>query len=214
MSGLVVFTLIAVAAAIIGGIFFSRDARARRKLARTPVQAIAAATPGTTARLTGTIAVLDEQLTAPMSGRRCAYYLATVHEYRSNGKSGSWVEILREERHVDFLVRDSSGAAHVVMDVPHVVVVRDHNTRSGTFDDPTPTEAAFLEAYSKKSTNFLGLNRSMKYSEGTLEFGEEITVLGATRRGEGDIRLVIESPLEGGQLLLTDHPRTVKAQPG
>jgi hypothetical protein len=212
MSGFMVFVILAAAVAVVASIYFAKDARARRKLAGTRVEAIAQATPGTTARFTGTIEALADQLTAPMSGRRCVYYLAVVQEYRSSGKSGNWVEILRDEQHVDFLVRDGTGAAHVRMDAPHVVAVRDHNTRSGTFDDATAIEAAFLQQFSKESTNFLGLNRSLRYSEGALELGEEITVLGATRPGDGDIRLVIESPAEG-QLLLTDHPRTVRAQP-
>ncbi len=212
MPGLVVITIVVVAAAVVASIYFARDARARRKLASTRVEAIAAATPGTTVRVTGTIQRLGEQLVGPMSGRRCVYYLAVVEEYRSNGKSGSWVEILRDEQHLDFLVRDDTGLALIRMDAPHVVVVRDHNTRSGTFDDATPAEAAFLERFSKKSTNFLGLNRGLRYSEGALELGEQITVLGAARPGEGDARLVIEAP-EEGQLLLTDHPRTVQARP-
>ncbi len=212
MPGLIWITLVVVAAAFAASFYFARDARARRKLASTPVQAIAAATPGSTVRVTGTIQPLEERLVAPMSGRACVYYLALVEEYRSSGKSDHWVEILRDEQHVDFLVRDGTGLALIRMDAPHVAVVRDHNTRSGTFDDATPLEAAFLERFGKQSTNFLGINRRLRYSEGALELGEQITVLGAALAGEGDARLVIESPAEG-QLLLTDHPRTVQARP-
>lgn len=212
MPGLIVFTVLVGALAIFASIYFARDARARRKLARAPVEAIAAITPGTTARITGTIEYLDGELVAPLSKRTCAYYLVIVEEYRSSGKSGNWVEILREEQHLDFLVRDASGVAQIRMDSPHAVVVRDHKTRSGTFDDATPIEAAFLERFSKTSTNFLGLNRSLRYSEGALEFGEQLTVLGLARRCEGEVRLVFESPPDG-PLLLTDHPGTVVARP-
>lgn len=212
MSGFEVFIILALATTLLVSTYFARDRRARRKLARAPVQAIAEVTPGTMARLTGTVQRLEEQLTAPMSGRSCAYYLAIVEEYRGSNKSGNWVEILREEQHIDFLVRDDTGVAHIRMDAPHVVVVRDHQTRSGTFDDATPNEAAFLARFDKTSTNFLGLNRGLRYSEGALEFGEQVTVLGVTRPGQGAVRLVMES-LDDAPLLLTDHPRTVQARP-
>lgn len=211
MPGLVVFTVFVGAIAIFASIYFARDARARRKLARAPVEAIAAITPGTTARITGTVEYLDGELVAPLSQRTCAYYLVVVEEYRSSGKSGSWVEVLRDEQHLDFLVRDASGLAQVRMDAPHAVVVRDRKTRSGTFDDATPIEAAFLERFSEASTNFLGLNRSLRYSEGVLEFGERITVLGLAQASEGEVRLVFEAPPDG-PLLLTDHPGTVVAR--
>lgn len=212
MSGLVVFTILVLSVGLFASLYFGRDIRARRKLARTPVQAIVDVTPGTTTRLTGKIQRLHEDLTAPMTGRRCAYYLVIVEEYRSHGKGGNWTEVLREEQHLDFLLRDNTGVARIQMDAPHVVVVRDHKTRSGTFDDATAVEAAFLERFNKQATNFLGLNRTLRYSEGALEFGEEITVLGAARPGAGEVDLVVESPAEG-PLLLTDHPGTVKAMP-
>lgn len=212
MPGFLLFVIVVGAVAVVASIYFARDARARRKLASTPLAAIVDAAPGTTVRLKGAVQRHEGELTAPLSGRKCAYYLALVEEYRSSGKSGRWVEILREEEHVDFVVRDVTGTALVRMDLPHVVVVRDHNTRSGTFDDASPVEAAFLERFARSSTNFLGLNRSLRYSEGALEFGEEITVLGAARPGEGEVCLVLESPADG-QMLLTDHPRTVRAEP-
>jgi hypothetical protein len=208
----IVFGVLALAGVLFASWYFSRDVRARRKLARTPMQAIVDVVPGTISRLTGMIQPLAEQLTAPMSGRRCAYYLVIVEVYRSSGKSGHWHELLREEQSVDFLLRDNTGIARIQMDGPHVAVVRDHKTRSGTFDDPTPVEAAFLERLGEQATNFLGLNRTLRYTEGALEFGEDITVLGAARPGADQVDLVLETPPQG-PMLLTDHPGTVKAVP-
>lgn len=211
MIGLPVFLLLAAGLAIFASVYFARDARARRELERAPILAIAAVRPGTTARITGTVEYFDGELVAPLTGRTCAYYLVLIQEYRSNGKSGSWVEILREEQHLDFLVRDATGVAQIRMDSPHALVVHDHKTRSGTFDDATEIEAAFLRRFDKTSTNFLGLNRGLRYNEAVLEFGEKITVLGATRAGEGEVRFVIEAPPEG-KLLLSDEPGTVVAR--
>lgn len=212
MPVLIVVGVLALSGALFASWYFSRDVRARRKLARTPMQAIVDVVPGTITRLTGKIQPLAEQLTAPMSGRRCAYYLVLVEEYRSSGKSSHWVEILREEESVDFLLHDNTGIAHVEMVAPQVAVVRDHRTRSGTFDDASAVEAGFLARFEEQATNFLGLNRTLRYTEGALEFGEQITVLGAARPGEGQVDLVLETPPQG-PMLLTDHPDTVKAGP-
>ena len=57
--------------------------------------------------------------------------------------------------------------------------------------DATAVEAAFLERFNEKSTGRSGFNRSLRYSEGALEFGEKITVLGVTRPGEGAVPLEI-----------------------
>lgn len=210
--GFVAFLVLVMGGVVFGSWYYSRDVRTRRKLASTPPTAIADAASGAKVRLTGEVQRHEEELTAPLTGRRCVYYLAIVEEYRSSGKSGRWVEILRDEQHVDFVLRDVTGTALVCMDMPQVAVVRDHHTRSGTFDDANEAEAALLEQFAKKSTNFLGLNRSLRYSEGALEFGEEITVFGLARPGDNDVCLTLETP-EDARMLLTDHPRTVQALP-
>ena len=192
--------------------FFSRDARARRRLAATPVRAIAEAPPGAMTRLRGRVEAHRRTLEAPLSGRPCVYFQVIVEEHQSRGKSRMWVEIFRDEEDVEFSLRDASGVARVRMDDPHVIVVHDHQTRSGTFDDLTPAEAAFLAQVGVEGTTSLGFNRSLRYREGALEIGEEITALGVIREGEGGADRVLEAPATG-PLVLTDHARTVAATP-
>ena len=58
---------------------------------------IGACGEGGVVRIIGRVAG-GEVLVAPLSGRRCVYYEAVIDEYRSSGKSGRWVERVREVR--------------------------------------------------------------------------------------------------------------------
>lgn len=206
----------AVAAVTVVGVsfVFSSDARTRRALKKVPVTPIAGLQTGQLARIRGRIVAGGDLLAAPLSERTCVYYLATADQRRSSGNSSSWREVAREERYVDFQVADHTGAAWVRMSVPRVAVVRDLHTRSGTFDDANALEEGFLQRHGLQSTSaVLGLNLGMRYVEGALEPGEEVTVLGLVRSEVIDGRsvLVLDAPTDG-PLMISDDPRAVQAQ--
>lgn len=192
--------------------YYSRDAVTRRTLAQAPKRAVAEAPHGQLVRLAGRAQLFEESLQAPLSGRPCVHYLLVVEEYRSSGKSGRWVEVIREEVSVDFLLRDASGAARVRMGGARVDIARDRSTRSGTFDDATPTEAAILARHGKEATTFFGFNRKHRYHEGVLELDEHVTVLGVAHPGSDEHRVVIDAP-QDSQVFVSDDPDTVRAQP-
>lgn len=206
--------LAAAAAAAAGGAgaayWMSADARVRRELRHARRVALADVKDGELVRVTGRVRALESGLRAPLSGRRCVYYLATAEPVHDRRGSFDWGEV-REERYVDFLVEDASGSARVSMRAPRVAIVRDLHTRSGTFDDANEAEEAFLRRYGAKSTSELGLNRDLRYYEGALEVGEEVTVLGrahvAVREG---LRVVTLEAPAGGSVLVSDDPRVVQ----
>jgi hypothetical protein len=204
----------AVAVTVVGVSFvFSTDARTRRALKKVRVTPISALQPGQRARVRGRIVAAGELLSAPLSERVCVYYLATAEQLRSSGNTNTWREIAREEYSRDFVVEDGSGAVRVRMSVPRVAIVRDVNTRSGTFDDANHREEAFLQRHGLQSTiELLGLNKTIRYVEGALEPGEEVTVLGLVREElvDGRRTLVLDAP-DDGPLTLSDDPRAVQA---
>jgi len=57
------------------------------------------------------------------------------------------------------------------------VLTEDHETHSGTFDDATPAEEAFLNKHARESKNWI-FNKRIRYREGVLEAGEEVAVMG------------------------------------
>ncbi len=128
-------------------------------------------------KVVGRLVLLDEQLVAPLSGRPCAYFSISVEEYRSRGKSGSWVTMVEEERGVDFALDDGSGTAIVVVASAKTALSSDHRSSSGTFDDPTPREQSYLDSHGRESEGWV-FNKKIRYIEAVLEPGELVSVYG------------------------------------
>lgn len=117
----------------------------------------------------------------------------------------------RDERSVDFVVRDSSGAALVRVARAEIDAGCDYSSSSGFLDDPNENELALLESFGEDPEGFI-LNRTLSYTEKVLEVGEEVTIVGIVRVGVDGLTRVIEAPADG-TLTVTDHRRTVHALP-
>lgn len=204
-----VCVLFVIGVAVLGW-YFSPQQVIKRKLKAVPVRSLIEAGELGAVRITGTI--LDDGLTldSPLSGTRCAWYGAYVDEYRSSGKSGHWVEVIKEEACTEFLLDDGTGVAIVRCVAPQVASPRDHETGSGAFDDASPTEEEFLRRHGRQSTGLLGFNRRLRYREAKFEPGEKVTVLGRVqpishRRARYEI---VAS--DGSPLLMSDDASAVK----
>jgi hypothetical protein len=169
-------------------LYFSRDARIKRAIRNATLATTQGFQDRTIGKIHGTLRYLDEPLKAPLSGRLCAYYEVLVEEYRSNGKSGSWHEIICERQSQDFLVEDETGMARVTMQGAEVAVVKDSHRASGTFKAATPDLEAFLARHGRSSKGWL-FNKSLRYKEGVLAAGELVAVCGlGTREPDPDPR--------------------------
>jgi hypothetical protein len=223
----------AVILALLAGIafcmwWFSAFQRTLRGLRRAPEVAVANAYDGMIVRIRGTIVAHGETLVAPLSGRACVHYDVHVEERVSTGKSSTWRTMFRESDERPFVVEDETGRA-IVRGLPlRTAVVVDHHQRSGFLSDATPGLLALLARHGRDSTNFLGLNRTIRYREGALEPGEQVAVLGLARweddpapdaidpaaqtayRGASarKKRLVIEAA--GDAVLASDDPRALR----
>ena len=116
-----------------------------RSLAESPRVAIAAFPRNKAAKIVGTISLDWQPLISPLTGRPCAYYEIEVEERRKSGDSHRWVTIVRESAEIEFRVTDESGYAIVDPARSQVAIHVDSKSRSGSFDDATPMEKAFLE---------------------------------------------------------------------
>jgi hypothetical protein len=164
--------------------FFSSEKRIKRKLRAAQKWAIGELPENTIGRVIGEVQPLDRTLTAPLTGRACVYYVAKVEQYRSNGRSGGWRTIIRETDGVPFRLVDHTGHAIVDPTKAQVALTFDDKTMSGTFDDATPIEVAFLTKHGKTSEGWL-FNKKLRYTEAVVDLGETIAVLGSGVR-EGD----------------------------
>jgi DNA-binding transcriptional regulator YdaS (Cro superfamily) len=171
----------AVVLAVMGlSYWYSEAAKIRRALRAARKVAIREATSGEVVRVSGRVRPVGEPLRAPLSQRPCVYFETTVEEYRSSGKSGKWVEIIRETEGMDFLLEDETGKAVVRASEMKVLAVKDHRRESGTFNDAAPDLEAFLARHGKSSTGWI-FNKNLRYKEGIFSPGETITVLGQAR---------------------------------
>jgi hypothetical protein len=182
--------------------WFSPDQRRRRLLSGTEVVSIASLRPGQRARITGRVAV-QEGLRSPLSGTRCAAYQLHVEEHA--GKN-NWRSVATDDQCEPFAITDASGTCVVDPRGQHLLLTFDESANSGTFDDPTPAEAAVYERYGVKSTSILGLNRQLRIREATLAHDEAVTLLGLvdiTEVGGVPTLSLVPDPEHG--LVVSDH---------
>ena len=181
---------------IIGGIIFVigvvvtlsniKNFQRRSRIIATPTSPIAQA-PGGLVEIKGRI-VPSEQgvLQTPFSGRHAVWCRVTVEELRSSGKNSTWVTVLKEVDQRAFMVDDGSGqlariepvGANVILDASKVA-------SSGTFNDPPQHLVNFVQARGITTTSWLGLNKSMRYSEEVLHPQDPLYALGQSRRDPG-----------------------------
>lgn len=123
---------------------------------------------------------------APFSGRRGVWVSIDVQEMRQQGKSRSWVSIHKESHWNPFWIDDGSGQ-HARIDPRggELVVDLQEVATSGTFRDAAPHLQQFLQSRNLSSTNFLGMNKGMRFLEFVLPEGENIYALGSSRRDPG-----------------------------
>jgi hypothetical protein len=159
--------------------YTSPTSRLNRELRSCPRRTLAEVPEGTPARIVGKAEVLGDTLEAPLTGRACLYYTAIVEV--SEGRK--WRQIIREDRALLFLLDDGTARAIVDPSRSKVALEFDGRSASGTFDNPTEREQAFLDANKIASRHGLGLfNRSLRYREAIIGVGETIAIFGAPVR--------------------------------
>lgn len=216
---LIAIGILAMLAFVLYSWYFAEEQKIRRALKNAPVSAIQDAQAGQAVKLVGRVRAQGPLLASPFSHRACTLYDATVEEYRSNGRSGSWYTLIREVEAVDFLIEDSTGRALVRTGAIKVAPSKDAELNSGVFNDATPELEAFLARHGQKSTGWV-FNKRLRYREGVFEPGETVAVLGTVRwehdpdprevgKGYRDMpkRAVVE-PLPEGYVLASDLPDT------
>lgn len=215
---IIVLIILVVVVLIFCGFYFSRKAIVKRALKKTPYKRIHEFTPGERGRVVGKIVYAGQVLQAPLSKRHCTAYHVEVQEYRSHGKSGSWVTVINEEKRGDIVIHDGMGYAFVEPQHLQTYYVQDVNLSSGTFNDATPELIEYMRLHGRDTTGLLGFNKSLRYKEGILEQHELVAVVGVgmwgSARGKNlnltQDRVLIMSVDEKGKLYLSDDPDVTK----
>jgi len=219
---IVVVAICAVGSVVYGVVhaYRSEDGRIRRTLRTARQVSIADAPEGEVVRLDGTV-VPGETVAAPLTGRRCVYYVAIVEEDTGDD---DWHECARETGGVSFAIDDGTGRAIVDLTDARVDVDLDRETDSGGLDHPTAAERDFLRRHRVEHTGRL-FHKKLRYREGVFAVGERIAIMcqpvrepeRAAARGEAGYRDAPPTRLRiGGSsrypILLSDCRRVT--QPG
>ncbi len=175
------FIAVALVIIIIAAIYsalFSKTAIIKRKLKKANGVKISMFQEGEVAKVVGQIKYINPPLITPLSKRKCSYYSITVEHRVSSGKSSRWETVIEEEKAQDVVIKDGNSYALIDTSLIKSHLIPDQQYSSGTFNDATQELEEFLAKHNFKSTDFFGLNRTLRYYEGVLEEGEVVAVLG------------------------------------
>lgn len=204
------------------GWYFGQGQRLKRQLRAAKPWLLRELPEDTHGKVVGRARVLRETLAGPLTGRPCVYYIATVEQQRSTGRSTYWKTIITESRGVPFVLEDGTGRAIVDPSGAQMALDFDGNSKSGTFNDADPNQEAFLQRHGQSSEGWV-FNKSLRYREAMIEVGETISVLGSgvrepdpeaspagEYRGAPATRLRLTSSARF-PLIVSDDPSTTRA---
>jgi hypothetical protein len=148
----------------------------------------------TLVRVTGQVRAFDGALLeAPLSGRPCVYYSVRIREMRGFDllDAGDTAYLLGMKNKGPVMASQRGAIAFVLEDAGDRVVIDpadarvsigfDHVTRSKAAFDASPRQLALLQHHGLTRRNWFH-TAEVEYSEGVLEIGETIAVLGAGMR--------------------------------
>lgn len=183
---IIIFLFISIVGiAIFCSYYFSKKNVILRTLAKIPVKPASSLKTNELSKVTGKALHVKEPLIAPYSKRKCVFYQIIIQQKVSTGKSSRWKTIVEEERSQDFFIQTKTDFVIVSpKDNPKnykCYLVKDQDQNSGTFNDPTLKFIALLKHYHINHTTLFGFNKRLRYQEGVIEIGEEITVAGIAK---------------------------------
>jgi hypothetical protein len=179
--------LLLIAGATLGSLGFraayTRDRRIKRLLRRIKATPIRDVPDGRVVKIVGELVYAGRSIPSPLSARACAYYAILVEQYRGGPRGGHWWELVREERGIDFYVRDATGMAlvRVTTDGKYFpALVRDHRARTSPILSNDPGIERFLRERGR-SVEGSFFRKNLRAYEGILEEGERVAVGGIAR---------------------------------
>lgn len=163
---------------IIYRFFFSKKAKIKRKLSKTPLKQISDFKDNEIAKIIGQVEIIGQPLISPLALRECTYYYVKIEHQVSSGKSSHWETIIEEELLNKFLIKDGLDYAYLNDRNIKSYIVQDQKFSSGFGNDATQRLEKYLNSKGHESEGFLGFNKTLRYFEGVIENNEKIAISG------------------------------------
>jgi hypothetical protein len=212
----------AIAVIIFLVIYFSKKNVVLRKLSKFKSKRITQFRTDELTKVSGKVLQVKEPFIAPFSKRKCVAYVFEVKQRVSTGKSSHWKTLVKKEDIQDFFIEQKG---ELVMVKPskessnyEIFMVEDKQVASGSFNSPTPEFKQVLDNFGVDSENWLGFNKTLKYSERIIEIDETITVGGIAKwkvlkeliEGHNYSKIAALESSAKQKLIITDHPDAIK----
>jgi len=119
-----------------------------------------------------------EILKSPFSNKDCVYYIYTIEEYRSSGKSSHWVTVKKDSEGQPFYLKDDTGGVLIDSKGAKVNVSRDFEFKTG-FGRKTPDAIInFLKANGMSHKTLFGFGKTMRYKEHFIAPKDKLYIMG------------------------------------
>ncbi|MFK7781508.1 hypothetical protein [Psychroserpens sp.] len=165
--------------------YFSTKNVIIRTLSKIPHKPASSLKTNELSKVTGKALHVQDPLIAPYSERKCVFYQIIIQQKVSSGKSSRWKTLIKEERFQDFFIQTKTDFViikpqeHPKNYICHLV--KDKDQSSGAFNDPTPQFIRVLKRYNINPETFFGFNKRLRYKEGIIAIGEDITAAGIAK---------------------------------
>lgn len=116
---------------------------------------------------------------SPFSNEKCVYYRYLIEEYRSTGKSSSWVTIKKGTENRLFYIQDETGRILVDPNKASIDISKSNVYNSAMGKDPPQNVLRFLEMENIRFEGILfGINKRMRYTEYIIKPYDSLYIMG------------------------------------
>jgi hypothetical protein len=138
--------------------------------------------------------------------------------------NGNWIPIINDVIFQNFHLQSNNNLALINLNLSRknckmLNLIIDDWSYVSTFKDANEAFKQYLHSQGKKSTNLLGINRELRYSESSIEIDEEIAVMGigkwkqhkTSKSNDSNEKILMLYGTEKRKLYITDVPKAIKS---
>ena len=201
--------------------YFNKKQKILRSLNKLKAKSILQFRTNEPTKITGKVLHVHEPFVAPFSKRKCVAFEFKIQQKKQRGKNSYWKTLINETNIQDFFVEQKGEVAMITPKTNplnfNIYLVEDKRISSGFLSDPSPEFENLLQAYNIESTNLLGLNKTLRYTERILEVGETVTVGGiakwkaidTTIEGYNYSKIATLESIDTQKIIITDLPEAI-----